>query len=119
MGCPTQCDLGKNLVFSITTHDPGTGVNADASSVTYRVYEDETTTALLSGSMSKLDDDNTTGLYSELIAVTAANGFEAGKTYTIYVEATVGAYTGACSFGFKVDNFAVNITTTTTIIESE
>ena len=104
MGCPSSCALEENLVFSITTHDPDTGVLTDADSLpTYRVYEEETGTAILTGTMSKLDDPSTTGFYTELIAVTLANGFEAGKTYTIYIEATVDSDTGGISYGFKVE----------------
>jgi hypothetical protein len=102
MGCPASCDIEDNLVFSICTHDPDTGVLTDADSLPiYRVYEDETATPILTGSMAKLDDPNTTGFYTELIVCTAANGFEDGKTYTIYIEATVDADTGGISYGFK------------------
>lgn len=102
MGCPSEVEIGDNLVFSVTTHDPDTGVLTDADSVpSYRVYEDETSTAILTGNLAKLDDANTTGLYSESIACTAGNGFENGKTYTVYIEATVDSDTGGMSYGFK------------------
>jgi len=102
MGCPSLVEIGDNLVFSITSHDPDTGVLTDAESApTYRVYEDETATAILTGSMAKLDDSNTTGFYTESIACTAANGFEDGKTYTVYIEATVDGDTGGICYGFK------------------
>jgi hypothetical protein len=119
MGCPSSCQLGDNLVFSICTHDPDTGVLTDAESApTYRIYEDETATAILTGSMAVLDTGNTTGFYTELIAATTANGFEASKTYTIYIEATVDGDTGGIAFSFKIEA-SHSITTTTTIIESE
>jgi len=103
MGCPAQVILGDNLVFSVCTHDPNTAVLTDADSVpTYRIYEDETGTAILTGGMAKLDDDNTTGFYTELIACTPGNGFESGKTYTIYIQGTVDSDTGGICFGFKV-----------------
>lgn len=102
MGCPSECTLGDNLVFSICTHDPDTGQITDADSApAYRVYEDETTTPILTGTMAKLDDDNTTGFYTELIACTAANGFEDGKNYTIYIQATVDSDTVGICYGFK------------------
>lgn len=103
MGCPSSCVLGDNLVFSICTHDPDTGELTDADSIpTYRIYEDETESPILTGSMAKLDDGNTTGFYTELIAASVGNGFEAGKTYTIYIQATVDAATGGIALGFKV-----------------
>ena len=53
MGCPAQVTISENLVFSITTHDPDTGVATDADAVpTYRIYEDETSTAIATGSMA-------------------------------------------------------------------
>lgn len=61
-----------------------TNVATDADSApAYRVYEDTTDTAILTGTMSKLDDTNTTGLYRVQLTLSAANGFEKGKTYTI------------------------------------
>jgi len=101
MGCPAAVYLGDNLVFSICTHDPDTGHLTDADTApTYRIYEEETSTAILTGTMAKLDDANTTGFYTELIACTSANGFEAGKSYTVYIEATVDSDTGGISYGF-------------------
>src|SRR3989304_1375191 len=101
MGCPTEVRIGNDCVFAITTHDPDTGVLTDADSAPiYRVYENENGTPILTGTMAKLEDANTTGFYTELIACTAANGFEDGKTYTIYIEATVDADRGGITFAF-------------------
>jgi len=36
-----------------------------------------------------------------LIACTASNGFENGRSYTIYIEATVDSDTGGISYGFR------------------
>ena len=104
MGCQSEVVVGDNLVFSITCHDPDTGVLTDADAVpAYRIYEDETATPILNDNMAKLDDANTTGFYTELIACTAANGFESGKTYTIYIVATVDSDTGGITYGFKAN----------------
>jgi len=101
MGCQTEVAIGDNLTFSICAHDPDTGGLTDADSEpTYRVYEDETATPILTGTLTILDDANTTGFYTELIACTAANGFEAGKSYTIYIQATVDGDTGGVAFSF-------------------
>jgi len=95
--------IDDTLVFSVTTSDAATGALTDADAVPdYRVYEDETGTAILTGSMAKLDDTNTTGFYSEQITLSAANGFEVGKSYNIYVTAAVDSVTGGTSGGFKV-----------------
>jgi len=101
MGCPSFVIIGNNLKFSICTHDPDTGVLTDADAApTYLIYEDETAVAILTGNMAILDTANTTGFYSELIACTVANGFENGKTYTVYIEATVDGDTGGISYDF-------------------
>jgi hypothetical protein len=103
MGCPSEIVIEKNLVFSILTYNPSTGILADADSApAYRIYEDETATAILTGTMAKLDDANTLGLYSELIACTAVNGFEEYKTYTIYITAVVSGNTIGFVFSFRV-----------------
>ena len=105
MGCPSEVSLGDNLVFSITTHDPDTGVLTDATGVpAYRVYEEETATPITNDNMAKLDDANTTGFYTELLACTTANGYEVGKSYTIYIAATVDTDEGGIAFAFTVIN---------------
>ncbi len=91
------------LTFTVITTVFSTGVATDADAVpAYRVYEDETGTPILTGNMALLDSANTAGLYSEQITLSAANGFEVGKTYSIYVAATVSGVVGASSGGFKV-----------------
>jgi len=92
------------LTFPANTHDAGTGAATDADAVpAYRVYEDETGTAILTGNMAKLDDANTTGFYSEQLTLSAANGFEVGKSYTIYISAAVDSITGTANHTFQVE----------------
>lgn len=101
MGCQTSVILGNFLTFGICTHDPDTGELTDTDSApAYRVYEDETAEPILTGTMGKLDDANTVGFYTERIACTSANGFEHGKTHTVYIEATVDGITGGISYAF-------------------
>lgn len=91
------------LTFPLNTHDPTNSAASDADGApSYRVYEDETAVPLLTGSMSTLDAANTTGFYTEQIQLTAANGFETGKCYTIYMEAAVGGITGTENHTFQV-----------------
>jgi len=95
--------LGDDFTFGICTHNADTGILTDADSLpAYRVYEEETATPILTGTMSKLDDSNTTGFYTELIACTTANGFEDGKTYVIYITATVAGDTGGAVIGIVI-----------------
>jgi len=103
MGCQSIAILGHPLTFSITTHDPDTGVLTDADAApAYRVYEDETAVAITNGNMALLDAANTTGFYSEQIVITTAAGYELYKSYNIYIEATVDSDTGGISYGFIV-----------------
>lgn len=103
--------LDDLLTFPVNTHSSSTGAAADADAVpSYRVYEDETGTAILTGSMAKLDDANTVGFYSEQITLSAANGFEVGKSYTIYVSAIVGGVTGTLSRTFQVEVALATVT---------
>lgn len=97
-------EINDLLTFAVNTHAAQTLAAADADNVpTYRVYKDETGAAIVTGSMAKLDDANTVGFYSEQITLSAANGFEAGKCYTIYVSATVGGTIGTLSHSFQVE----------------
>lgn len=99
MGCPTEAIIDGNLTFSIATHDPDTGIVTDADSdPTFRVYEDDTGAAIQTGTMSK--HDNRTGFYLRKITCTTALGYENGKTYTIWIEATVDGDKGGIPFTF-------------------
>ena len=92
------------LTFPAITHLATTGALTDADGdPAYRVYENETGTPILTGTMSKLDDANTTGFYSEAITLSAANGFEVGKCYTIYITAAVSSVTGGQHHTFQVE----------------
>lgn len=92
------------ITFYANTHTPSTGAATDADSPpTYRVYEDETGTPLLTGSMALIDSANTAGYYSEQITLSAANGFEKGKSYSIYVSAAVGGITGTMHHTFQLE----------------
>lgn len=104
MGCPSFAILGDYLTFSICTHDPDTGILTDAEALpTYEIYEGEGTVGLLTGSMIKRIAGNA-GRYVKKVAITAANGFENKKTYTIEIEATVDGDTGGISYSFAVYN---------------
>ena len=101
MGCQTRVTIGDFLTFGICTHDPDTGESTDTDfAPTYRLYENEVAVPILTGSMAKLDDANTTGFYTERIACSEANGFEARKSYTVFIQATVFGSTGGISFSF-------------------
>jgi hypothetical protein len=100
------------LTFYATTTRFDTGAGTDADSVpTYRVYEEETGTAILNGSMALLDSSNTAGYYSEQITLSAANGFEVGKCYSIFITATVNSVAGVTHREFVVRKKPLTATT--------
>jgi hypothetical protein len=123
MGCQSEVYLGDDLTFSVCTHDPDTGVLTDADAAPiYRVYEDEDTPPLLTGVMALLDPVSTDGFYTEQIACTTGNGFEARKSYNIYVEATVDGDTGGICYAFRVldaPSPATGVEFTYTVVEAD
>lgn len=106
MGCQTDVNIGDTFVFSVTTHDPDTGIltNADFDPV-YWIYEEETGVAILNGNMTALNPVVTTGFYTEAVDATLANGFENRLTYTIYIEGTVNAKTGGICYGIRATTY--------------
>jgi hypothetical protein len=90
-----QRRLYENLKFyAQTSSSTGAAVDAD-SAPGYRVYEDQTGSALVTGSMAQLDSGNTDGFYSAAIDLTPANGFERGKSYVVRFSAPVSSVTKA------------------------
>jgi hypothetical protein len=90
--------------FTITARRVDTGAASDAdTSPMYHVYEDETATPLITGTMSLLNAANTAGFYSEQITLSAANGFEKGKSYNVYIQATVNGVTGSTTRFFQIE----------------
>ena len=95
--------IDDTLTFYVNTTRFDTGAATDADSVpSYRVYEGEDATPLLTGTMALLDSANTAGFYSEQITLSTASGFEIGKDYAIYVAATVNSVAGAWSHTFQI-----------------
>ncbi len=96
------------ITFTVNTHDPITGAAVDADALpAYRIYEDETTAAIATGTMDLLDGTtNTVGFYSERRQLTTALGFEKGKTYTIYISVVVGGVAATTSKTFQVGAMA-------------
>ena len=82
--------LEETIYCDFITSSPTTGAATDADSTpTCEVFEDATDTAVLSPTVVKRSGK--TGNYRIPIACTAANGFEATKSYNVVVSATVGA----------------------------
>ncbi len=104
MPCPDYGIIGENLTFTIQAKNgAGTPTDLDADAKpTYSVYEEETGTAIATGTMAKLNDAGTTGFYSETLALTTAAGYELYKTYTIRTKGTVESIAIVKAFSFYV-----------------
>lgn len=72
------------LTWAVMTHSRRGELEDNNALVEYRIYEDETTPPIVTGTMSTLDSPTVDGLFSERIQLTAASGFERGKTYFIH-----------------------------------
>lgn len=93
-----KIDQYFEFTFNTQRFDTGAATDAD-STPTYRVYEENSDTVLVSGNCAKRDDSNTTGYYYVRDQCTTANGFEVGKTYEVRIEATVNSVAGAAVVG--------------------
>ncbi len=95
--------IGDYLTFTVATRLASTGALTDADAVpSYRIYEDEVG-YIFGGDMSLLDNVNTVGLYSERVQLTANNGFEKGRSYNMYIRATVGGIIGGLTLSFQIE----------------
>lgn len=94
--------LDQTFTKDFTLRSP-TGLLSDADSTpTCNIYEDTSTSALLSPTCIKRGSN--TGNYYFQVATTTANGFEIGKSYNIRVVAIVGGVTDAAI----IDSFIID-----------
>lgn len=115
---PGFYNIDDLLTFYANTHNPASAGEIDADAVpTYRVYKEENPTPILTGSMALLDDENTTGFYSEQITLSAANGFEENKNYAVRITATINGETAATIKEFRVVPPPSSIITSLTLPE--
>lgn len=81
--------LDEVVYFDVTTHVPSTGAVSDADSTpTFDVFEEATDTAILAA-QNFTKRTSKTGDYRGTFTVSAANGFEVGKWYSVIANATV------------------------------
>lgn len=98
-------NINDTIRFVVNTHNPSTGAAVDADAVpSYRVYEENSSTPILTGNMELFDGSNTIGFYHQSFNANIANGFENNKSYKIFVSATVSGIVGTTSHYFKVGN---------------
>jgi len=95
--------LDDVLYMDFATSDPADGSISDADSTpTVQIFEDGGTTPIRTPTPAKRDTGRT-GQYHFSETLSAANGYEIGKTYVVYALATVGAIAGGNVIGtFKI-----------------
>ena len=98
----TSWKIDDLYTFTLSVNGLSGAVDAD-SVPSYRVYEDEIGTAILTGSMAKLDDTNTTGYYSKQLTLSAANGLEKGKSYSVIICAVISSNTYCTTEAFQIE----------------
>lgn len=92
--------LEDNVVLHLGTTGPTTGAAADADSTPTVTVEEDGVALGYSPTVVNV----ATGLYRVTINCTTANGFEAGKRYSVYVLATVSGVSGRDSLAeFQLD----------------
>lgn len=86
--------IDEVVYFDVVTHTASTGTSTNAdSSGTYEVYEEATDTAILTAQALVLRAGQT-GVYRGSFTASAANGFEAGKWYSVVAASTVATIAG-------------------------
>jgi len=103
-----EYEIDEYLDLVATTHRFSTGAAYDATSITYRVYENGSTTEIITDTaMTKFDSE--TGFYYDRIQLTAAAGFEVGKSYVVLIKATVDSVAAIDWRSFRIKFPAVDV----------
>jgi hypothetical protein len=98
--------LASTEYFKFTTRAFATGIPTTlAGSPVISAYEDNSITQITAGITLGVDHDSVTGLNLITVVATGANGFEAGKHYSLVV--TTGTVGGVSVVGEIVDEFTV------------
>lgn len=83
-----------SFVLWLQCRTAGQVATAPTGTPTYKIYGPSGSSALLSGSFEASDHDSNTGLRkTAALSITAANGFAAGKTYTVIASAVISGST--------------------------
>ena len=89
------------LTVQETLHDSSGDAVAATGAVDIWVYEDDNDTQIIDLTMDAFD--SVTGLYEQKFQLTSGAGFEAGKTYTILIQATADGASGIITHIFQIN----------------
>ncbi len=88
-GLNSYVPLDEVMFFQAAiSHSTTSAPTSAAGAVVYFIFEEETTSTLGSGTMT--ENSNFSGLYHGSATLSAGNGYEVGKWYSIYAQATAG-----------------------------
>jgi hypothetical protein len=96
-------NIGETVRWYCNTHDPlddGRSSDADFQPL-WRIYNDSSASAIVTGSMVKLDNANTVGFYYGSQVLSTGVGFANGQ-YTVYISAQVTTITGTMHHMFRI-----------------
>ena len=102
-----EYEIDEYIDIVAATHRFSSGAAYAPSSITYRVYEDGGTTEIISDT-AMTNFDSVTGFYYDRVQLTAAAGFEVGKSYVVLIQATVDSVAAIDWRSFRVKFPAVN-----------
>jgi hypothetical protein len=92
--------LDQYFEFTFQTQRFDTGAATDADALpTWRTYEENVDSVVANDNCAKRDDDNTAGYYYARGQITAAAGYEVGKTSEVRAAAAVNSVSGAAVVG--------------------
>ncbi len=103
--------MNDSVVFFKTTADPATARAISTATPTYRIYEDTSDTALTTGSMERIDSNNTWGSWRASVTLDATSGFESGKSYAVIFREVISGstYERADTFQIGAEVSAYNL----------
>src|SRR3990172_3314489 len=98
--------LEETLYLNFTTRSFSTGVPTTLSGTpAISVIESKNATPITAGVSVQVDRASVTGLNQATIVATAANGYEAGKSYSVYI--STGTVGGVSVVGEIVERFTI------------
>ena len=90
------------LVITANTSRASSGAAYAATTITYRIYADDTSEEIVSDANMTLFDSET-GFYLNRVPLTAAAGFEKGRCYTVLIKAIVDGVAGIATHTFQIE----------------
>ena len=99
-------DIDDYVPIHITTSQFSTGALLTTANAQYSIFEETngtfSVTEVVGPTALTMDFSGETGLHVGAVQLSAANTFEAGKSYVVWIEATVDSVVAGTSHGFRI-----------------